>query len=135
MTIENTYNEYQKGSNHKCCIIPRTMPSQLEHGLRRDGYPALAAWMSRDPDDETLIFRRFKRLAARNTLHLQARLIALEKELDNLDDVAWTSCNEELRQSSRRWETLVNHDASQERVEKLQKLQGLLKDYCKLATL
>jgi hypothetical protein len=111
------------------------MPSQLEYGHRRDGYPALAAWMSRDPDDETLIFRRFKRLAARNTLHLQARLIALEKELDDLDVAAWTSCNEELRQSSRRWETLMNHDASQERVEKLQKLQGLLKEYCKSAAL
>ncbi|KAF3002626.1 hypothetical protein E8E13_008996 [Curvularia kusanoi] len=109
------------------------MPSQLEHGLRRDGYPALAAWMSYDPDDETLIFRRFKRLAARNTLNQQAKLIALEKDLDDLDDAAWTSGNEELKQSSRRWETLVNNDASQERVRKLDMLQVLLKEYCKSA--
>ena len=52
----------------------------VELGQLRDGYPALAKWIARDPDNETLIFRRFDRLAARNILHLQAQLIALEKQ-------------------------------------------------------
>ncbi|KAF2033187.1 hypothetical protein EK21DRAFT_98475 [Setomelanomma holmii] len=45
-------------------------------------------WIARNPDNETFIFRRFDRSAARNILHLQARLIALEHEIDQLDEEA-----------------------------------------------
>lgn len=37
----------------------------VELGTHRDGYPALAAWISHDPDNETFIFRKFDRLAAK----------------------------------------------------------------------
>ncbi|RYP21279.1 hypothetical protein DL765_002328 [Monosporascus sp. GIB2] len=60
----------------------------LELGHIRDGYPALAAWIGKDPDNETFVFRKFDRLSARNLLHLQCQLIQLEDEIDELDDEA-----------------------------------------------
>jgi hypothetical protein len=109
----------------------------VELGQLRDGYPALAKWIAQDPDNETLIFRRFDRLAARNILHLQAQLIALEHEIDELDEAARTSADFDARQSSRRWETLMKHatapDANRpekKRVEKFTELNILLKEYC-----
>lgn len=107
----------------------------LELGALRDGYPALAAWIARDPDNETLVFRKFERLAARNVLHLQARLIALEHEINQQDEAARQSVDSKTRQSSRRWETLVEcaRDASRQetkRLKSLDELKTLLKDYC-----
>jgi hypothetical protein len=79
----------------------------IELGTVRDGYPALATWISRDPDNETFVFRKFGRLGARNILHLQSQLIALEYEIDQLDEEARRSNDLEAQQSSRRWETLM----------------------------
>lgn len=78
----------------------------VELGHIRDGYPALAAWVGRDPDGETLVFRKFSRLSVRNLLHLQSQIIQLEHELDELDDEARRSSDLDARQASRRWETL-----------------------------
>jgi hypothetical protein len=123
--------------------------SQIGTGDDRDGYPALAKWIARDPDNETLIFRRFRRLAARNLLHLQAQLIALEHEIDELDIEARKSAD--TLESSGRWETLMeyakvvesagNVDNSchpsrterpeKKRVEKLNDLKMLLREYCR----
>jgi len=50
-----------------------------------EGYAAVAAWIALDPDNETFVFRKFDKLAARNLLHLQSELLAIEKELDQLD--------------------------------------------------
>jgi hypothetical protein len=109
--------------------------TDLELGQLRDGYPALASWIARDPDHETLIFRRFGKLAARNVLHLQARLIALEYDIDQLDEDARRSADLEARQSSRRWETLMRyekdtHRPEKTRIEKLDQLNKLLREYC-----
>lgn len=106
------------------------MWTHIKNGRRRDGYTALAEWMSRGPDNEPFVFRGFKRLAARNTLHKQARLIVLEKKLDDLDDMAWLSKYPEIQQSSRRRETLTQNAACNQRVDKLDELDNLLKDYC-----
>ena len=86
---------------------------------------------------ETFIFRKFDRLAARNILHLQAQLVALEHKIDDLDEEARRSEDFEARQASRRWETLMKYadDAARsekKRVEKLDKLKGVFKEYCKL---
>jgi hypothetical protein len=117
----------------------KPQPGDVELGQVRDGYPALASWIARDPDHETFIFRRFGKLAARNLLHLQARLIALEHEVDQLDDEARKSSDFEAKQSSRRWETLMKHacDANRPentRVEKLEQLRNLLREYCMFMT-
>ena len=53
---------------------------------RRDGFPAVADWIARDPDNETFIFRRFDELSVRNLLNLQSELIELETRLRALDE-------------------------------------------------
>ena len=53
----------------------------------REGITSLAAWLSLDPDKESLIYRRFDYLSARRTLHLQNKLIELEDQLEDLDTV------------------------------------------------
>lgn len=45
----------------------------------RLGYPAAAAFISRDPDHDTYVFRSFNSLTARNLLQLQGELITLER--------------------------------------------------------
>jgi hypothetical protein len=114
---------------------PNTQDFELELGRLRDGYPTLATWIARDPDNETFVVRKFDRLGARNILHLQSQLIALEKEIDDLDENARQSSDLEARQSSHRWETLMKHASDEnrpekERVEKLDKLKACLKEYC-----
>jgi hypothetical protein len=100
----------------------------------RDGYLALAEWISRDPDYETLIFRRFDRLAARNLLNLQSELVVIEQKLDKLDEEARQGRDPELRC----WETLEDnfedaqrpgHKAAQEKRQLFDKLDGKMKDY------
>jgi hypothetical protein len=109
--------------------------TDLELGKLRDGYPSLASWIARDHDSETLIFRKFDRLAARNILGLQAQLTSLEHEIDQLDEEARRSSDFEARQSLRRWKTLTKlaEDATRSEkktVEKLNELKSLLKEYC-----
>jgi hypothetical protein len=111
----------------------------LELGRLRDGYPALACWIARDPDHETFIFKKFQDLAARNTLHLQAQLFALQHEIDELDGELRKTTDLDARQSLRRWETLLERSEAIESVEskllgKLTELKALLKEYCKLDT-
>ncbi|KAL3490637.1 hypothetical protein BJX62DRAFT_251850 [Aspergillus germanicus] len=101
----------------------------IEEGRIRDGYPALSSWLSRDPDDEGFIFRRFSRLSARNLLNLQSQLISIEKELEDLD--------RESRQTQdvglRRWETFENQlkDASNKLAQRRKKLYDELEDKMK----
>ena len=106
----------------------------IELGHIRDGYPALAAWIGRDPDNETFVFRKFDRLAARNLLHLQSQLIQLEGEIDKLDDEARRSSDLEARQASRRWEKLTDLATDPQRpekvrLEKVEELTEKIKEY------
>lgn len=120
-------------------LIKDDMPTlsaaaDIELGKVRDGYPALARWIAQDPDNEPFVFRKFSRLGARYILHLQARLFALEHEIDQLDEAARTSSDPVARQASRRYETLIDHknDAKRkekERVQKLEELGSVLKKY------
>ncbi|KAF6798239.1 hypothetical protein CMUS01_15725 [Colletotrichum musicola] len=50
------------------------------------GYAAVAEWMARDVDNETLIYRRFDELSARCILNLQSELLELEEQLQKLDE-------------------------------------------------
>lgn len=106
----------------------------IEYGRIRDGYPALSSWISRDPDDEGFIFRRFSQLSARNLLNLQSQLLSIEKQLEELD--------KDSRQNQdvgiRRWETFeeqamdpINKQA-QERKKLYEALEEKIKAYRKL---
>jgi hypothetical protein len=44
----------------------------------QDGFPRTAAWIAADPNKTSAIYKRFEALSARNLLHLQGRLAALE---------------------------------------------------------
>jgi len=94
----------EQPAQHDMAAAPKQHDVELGH--IRDGYPALAAWIGRDPDNETFVFRKFDRLSARNLLHLQCQLIQPEDEIDKLDDEARKSSDLDARQASRRWETL-----------------------------
>ncbi|KAL2841268.1 hypothetical protein BJY01DRAFT_236438 [Aspergillus pseudoustus] len=103
----------------------------IEEGRIRDGYPALSSWISRDPDDEGFIFRRFSCLSARNLLNLQSQLICIEKELEDLD--------RESRQTQdvglRRWETFASqakdiaNKLARRRKELYDELEAKMKSY------
>ena len=51
-----------------------------------NGFASVAAFIAKDPDNTSTIYRRFDRLTARNLLYLQSRLQSLEATLDQLDD-------------------------------------------------
>lgn len=109
-------------------------PDSAGLGNIRDGYPALASWIGRDPDGETLVFRRFRKLSARNLLHLQSQIIELEQKIEELDDEAQGSADLDARQASRRWETLTQLAADptrpeRERLEKVTELSSKMKEY------
>lgn len=114
-----------------------TQEPDVELGRRRDGFPTLARWIARDPDDDPLLFRRFGRHSARILLHLQCRLTALEKEIDNLDEQARTAKNLDTRRSLQRWEKLMASAEESDSIEhhlvqKIEDFQKHLKNYCKL---
>ena len=91
----------------------------MELGLRRNGYPAFATKIARDPDDETFVYRRFNRLNARNLLYLQCQVLELEYELDAYDEAAG------YKKSQLHWEDFAkNAEQSGSSESKLMELQG-----------
>ncbi|KAI8939335.1 hypothetical protein NX059_003126 [Plenodomus lindquistii] len=97
------------------------MIADIELGVYHDGYPALAHWMAQDPDNETLIFRKFDDLSTRNLLYMQAELFALQRSIIEIE-TQMANCNDVmLIESARRWETLIvnaNANGVQPRPEK-----------------
>ena len=67
------------------------------------GYPALADFIAQDADHETYVFRKFKKLAVRNILHLQGELLQLEAETEALEREAAASADIEVPLSMRCW--------------------------------
>ncbi|KAK4032541.1 hypothetical protein C8A01DRAFT_20386 [Parachaetomium inaequale] len=78
--------------------------------LPSEGFAAVAEWIALDPDNETFIFRKFGRLAARNLLYQQARITKLEKELEELDKQLAESKDMAVKDAARTWEQLVKQD-------------------------
>jgi hypothetical protein len=105
-----------------------------------DGHPALADFLAQDPDHETYVFRKFKKLAARNVLYLQGELTALEEEVENLEREAANSDDPEVHLSMRSWKTLDENAQKPGREKSLEcrlrdvmgGLDGKLKTYCSL---
>ena len=111
----------------------------IELGRLRDGYPALARWIAQDPDDDPLVFRKFARLSARGLLHLQARLVEVEAELDALDEEARSAKSMDVQEALQCWETLSENAKVDDSIEsrlmkRLDDCKVVMKDYCKLAT-
>jgi hypothetical protein len=69
-------------------------------------------------------------------LHVQCRLVALEMELDDLEETIRSSQDMDSRRSLQRWELLmerasVGGSAEESLVKKLDEFEGLLEKYCK----
>ena len=99
------------------------------------GYPSLAAFIARDPDHSTAIYRRFDRLSARNLLHLQAELATLEKRQDELDKQDLMSDELDAKEKARNWDTLLaraesgRDDEAEERVKTAKAIREKIKEY------
>ena len=103
----------------------------------RDGYPAVAASIAQDPDQETFIFRKFSILTARTLLHLQSEILYLEQQLHYQDEKAAASADVDDRLHQRSHETMVRsaeagHPGAQKQRDLLEKIRIKLTDYRKL---
>ncbi|KAI9904945.1 hypothetical protein N3K66_001474 [Trichothecium roseum] len=104
--------------------------ADVELGIPMVGYPALANWIAADPDNETYIFRKFNRLAARNLLYLQSELCALEESLEKLEEGIGRDIS--LIESARMWEIFVDKANDEKRPEwEWMKLRNEIKEKLK----
>ncbi|KAM0724193.1 hypothetical protein Q7P37_000075 [Cladosporium fusiforme] len=89
-----------------------------------NGYIDLAQFLARDVDNETYVFRKFERLAARNILYLQGELIKLERDAHELDEEAKDSMDPEVHLSMRCWADLDRNarDPSREHERRIKEL-------------
>ena len=101
-----------------------------------DGYPALSDFIAQDGDHETFVFRRFKRLAVRNILHLQGELLQLEAETEALEREAAASTELEVHLSMKCWAIrdenarTPGHELEQKLQKSAEALDVKLKKYC-----
>jgi hypothetical protein len=103
-----------------------------------DGFPSLAAFIARDPDHTSLVFKRFDRLAARNLLYLQSELAELQAKQDQFDaqDQALGMGNFHAKECAMNWESFrdaskANNDQQKERMKLVVDIREKLKEYSK----
>ncbi|KAI7920189.1 hypothetical protein M0657_004576 [Pyricularia oryzae] len=81
-----------------------TQATATEAIMTEVGFQAVSRWIAADDDGEAFVFRKFDRLAARNLLYLQARMLALEERINKIDGAAGSM---DMLQVLRNWEMLV----------------------------
>jgi hypothetical protein len=96
------------------------------------GFPALAAFIASDNDQTSAIFKRFKRLGARNLLHLESELAELEAKQDYFDEAELQG---DLTQYSRNWpdfcHAALSDSRQKERKDLADKVRSVLREYSK----
>lgn len=117
------------------------MPTDVEVALaqekRRGGYTAAASWLAADPDHETLVFRKFDKLAALNLLYLQSEMLEMEQRVEAMHQDALYG-DMTVKEAGRKWEALtkqctegspeIRADA-QKKMETIQELRVKTKEY------
>lgn len=103
-------------------------------GRRKEGFADVARWIALDSDGETFIYRKFHELTARNLLYLQAELLVLEKQLDELDDDDVKTDDMDLKDAARTWEILTRGRAAglkdaNVRMTLIERIRAKLKEY------
>ncbi|KAL8397833.1 hypothetical protein RB594_004509 [Gaeumannomyces avenae] len=105
------------------------------------GFPEVSRWIADDGDGEAFVFRKFDRLAARNLLYLQARMLALEEKIDRADGATSAGGGQvAMLRIMRDWESVVDKsqdpNVSQDLREKCleqirlhEELSRLMKEY------
>lgn len=98
------------------------------------GYPSLAAFIASDRDQTSAIFKRFKRLGARNLLHMQSELAELQAQQDEFDYKAQHG-DPDAKQFSRNWPDFctaaLSDDTEKERKELAESICTVLRQYSK----
>lgn len=98
-----------------------------------DGFASVAAFIAKDADNTSTIYRRFNRLAARNLLYLQSRLQKLEAVQDENDDKCLGTNDEGSKRAATSWEdfeSLAQAGGSEkERMEVAGGIERALKTY------
>lgn len=118
-----------------------TQSPDLEKQPRpRAGYISLAAWIARDPDNETYVFRKFNRLSAKNLLNLQNELLSLECRIDSMEQEMLLAGESDPKQKRTIlcWEAFERYAESLTQLEERKKsleteLKGKIKEYPKPA--
>jgi hypothetical protein len=105
----------------------------------RTGFPELASRIAVNPDYEAFIFRKFDRLSARNLLHLESKLAYLEWKLDQADEQALHSPDNETHRSIRAWEAFEENAKNDTRPEQAwmiiaEDIRETLKEYRKICS-
>jgi len=100
---------------------------------RKERFADVARWIALDYDSETSIYRRFHELAARDLLYLQAELLVLEDQLNELDEHDPKTDDMDKKDAARTWETLIKRHASgledaKVRKESVEKIRAKLKE-------
>jgi hypothetical protein len=100
------------------------------------GFPSLAGFIATDRDQTSAIFKRFKRLGARNLLHLQSQLAELQAELD-IFDYEEGKHDLKTKQYSRNWDRFcaaAEHDPRQKQKKVLlDKIGRTMGEYRKIS--
>lgn len=83
-----------------------TVNSSIHSSTRLEGFSNVARWIALDRDGESLIYREFREVTARNLLYLQCELLDIERQLKERDKIDANSLDMELKDAARTWETL-----------------------------
>lgn len=83
-----------------------TVNSSVNSSTRLEGFSNVARWIALDRDGESLIYREFREITARNLLYLQCELLDIERQLKERDRIDANSLDMELKDAARTWETL-----------------------------
>ncbi|MCJ1245211.1 hypothetical protein MMC30_002412 [Trapelia coarctata] len=98
-----------------------------------NGFPLVAAFIAEDKDKTSTVYRRFDRLAARNLLYLQSRLIQLEAKQDRYDAEDLQDGDLEAKRAATSWEDFEASSTVRERekwrMETAEAIQKTLKEY------
>jgi hypothetical protein len=101
---------------------------------KTEGYSGLAKFIS--SYSEYSIYRKFGALNAKNILYLQAEIMTLETELEEIAEEDWSSTDAERKQFHQHWQTLsrASQDSGKNlQWEKMLKIRELLEKYSKNA--
>jgi hypothetical protein len=97
-----------------------------------NGFPSAAAFIASDPDHSFSIYNAFHRLSSRNLLYLEAEILELQKQQDDLD-FRDSRRDPDVQQCFRSWTKLrASEDPDQvKRMELIEKIREKLKEYRK----
>ena len=108
--------QHQRFCELKCIKMSQSFDVELATSNQEypNGFASVAAFIAKDPDNTSTIYRRFDRLTARNLLYLQSKLQSLEATQDQLDEEDLRTDDIESKRAATSWEDF----------ERLAKTQG-----------